>query len=122
MVSDCPYLSDEYCQREQVIRIDGVEVARFTPWRDCSGTCDLQSYDSPGGGAPETQYCLQNPMTDSAEGMTRARSNWCPSQGVVPTEIPLPELSAGEHTLEIEVSRIPAGSARWWVSAALLAP
>src|SRR6185503_6084241 len=88
---------DEFVTRTHVLRIDGLEVARWRPWTEEGGS--LRKF---------------NPMSDRWTIQGRElwssdldRSGWRPGQVVEPLMIPVPELAPGRaHTLELEILNI----------------
>jgi hypothetical protein len=106
---------DEFISRTHVLRVDGQEVARWRPWSE--------------GGGPLRDM---NPTAGRLEIDGRSlwatdldRSGWHPGLLVEPFQTPLPELTAGQHTIELEIvgirPRDQSGYGYWRVSAIAVA-
>ena len=106
--------ADEFVTKDNVLRLDGVEVARWRPWRD---DCDRLRARNP--------YCAK--WSDGAWSSDYARSGWCPGDVVPPRLIDLGPVAPGGHTLTWTVEGIrparpddPDGHHGYWrVSAAV---
>lgn len=101
---------DEFNQKPNTIYLDGLKVISFIPWRDDCGT-----------------YRNSNPQTGIYEtgcsSSDMSRSNWCPGTVTNPNFIPLGNLSAGEHTIEVNIPQgAPAAGSKsyWCISGTLL--
>ncbi|MBS7375981.1 MAG: glpgli family protein [Muribaculaceae bacterium] len=101
---------DEFLQKPNTIYLDGVRVVSFIPWRDDCGT-----------------YRNFNPQTGMYEtgcsSSDMSRSNWCPGTVTNPNHIPLGNLSAGTHTIEVQIPQgEPEGGSNsyWCISGTLL--
>jgi hypothetical protein len=107
---------DEFITRSHVLRIDGIEVARWRPWSENGGRLR--------GANPTSGRSMK---TDGRELWVSDldRSGWNPGLLVEPMQIPLPELGAGKHTIELEILNIrpkdQAGYGYWRVSAIAVA-
>lgn len=101
---------DEFTPCENFLRIDGQEVLRFTPWRtDCASFRRFNpstgvwlkarnvTYITPEGKRGKKR--IEEPIASS----DMSRSNWCPGSMVAPEIVRLPQLSAGSHTLSIDI-------------------
>jgi hypothetical protein len=106
---------DEFISRTHVLRIDGVEVARWRPWSE------------DGGGLREA-----NPTSGRTDIDGRSlwasdldRSGWHPGRLVEPLRIPVPELTTGAHRIELEILNIrpkdQSGYGYWRISAIAVA-
>ncbi len=84
---------DEFVTRTHVLRIDGVEVARWRPWVEDSGSVRK---DNPMSGRM---------VIDGRElwSSDLDRSGWRCGSVVEPTNIPVPELGPGKHSIEVEI-------------------
>lgn len=101
---------DEFVPKENRIFIDGRKAHAFTPWRTDCGS-----------------YRLYNPASGNfSTGLSSSdlsRSNWCPGTLTNPVYIPLGDLKAGHHTIQVQ---IPQGASEgssfsyWNVSGVLL--
>ena len=108
--------ANEFITSPHILRINGVEVARWRPWRE------------DGGGRRD-----QNPTSGRTTIEGRQlwssdlyRTGWVPGAIVWPMMFPLPELTAGEHTIELEIEGIrpqspDGGYGYWTVSIAIVA-
>lgn len=106
---------DEFISRSHVLRVDGVEVARWRPWTEAGGP--LRSANPTSGRMDIDGRQLWASDLD--------RSGWHPGLIVDPLHIPLPELLAGRHTIELEIVNIrpkdQSGYGYWRVSAIAVA-
>lgn len=101
---------DEFVPKTNSIFLDGKMAFSFVPWRSDCGS-----------------YRLYNPASgnfgDGLSSSDLSRSNWCPGTVTNPNFIPLGDLKAGTHTIQI---KIPQGSTEgtsfssWNVSGVLL--
>ncbi|HVP73417.1 MAG TPA: peptide-N-glycosidase F-related protein [Phycisphaerales bacterium] len=102
---------DEFISRSHVLRIDGIEVARWRPWSERGGPL---RQTNPTSGRMEIDG---RPLWAS----DLDRSGWNPGLLVEPMQIPLPELTAGRHAIELEILNIrpkdQSGYGYWRVSA-----
>ena len=101
---------DEFIPKENSIFIDGKKVFSFVPWRTECGS-----------------YRLYNPASGNfADGLSSSdlsRSNWCPGTVTNPNFIPLGDLKAGKHTVQVKIPQgEPEGGSfsAWNVTGALL--
>jgi hypothetical protein len=101
---------DEFVPKQNEIFADGKRVYHFTPWREDCGT-----------------YRLLNPASGNfGNGLSSSdlsRSNWCPGTLTLPVDIPLPQLAAGRHTLQVAIplGKPEGGSfSAWNVSGVLI--
>lgn len=101
---------DEFVQKTHTITLDGKEVHRFIPWRvDCGSYRDY----NPASGN------FSNGLSSS----DYSRSNWCPGTLTNPVYIPLGDLPAGDHTIQVTIPQgAPEGSSfsAWAISGVLL--
>lgn len=86
-------LGDEFRSRTHVVRIDGVEVARWRPWRE------------DGARARASSPWAERRTVDGREvwASDADRSGWIPGSLVEPFMIPLDELTPGRHRIEVEI-------------------
>lgn len=102
---------DEFTPNENILSIDGHEVYRFTPWRD---DCASFRRFNPATGVwliprkaayiSEEGYAekeVEEPLASS----DLSRSNWCPGSDVWPETVSLNNISAGQHTLTIDIPK-----------------
>jgi hypothetical protein len=101
---------DEFNPKENEIFIDGRKVYGFIPWRTDCGT-----------------YRLLNPASgnfwNGTSSSDYSRSGWCPGTATNPTEVPIPALSAGPHTMKIAIKQgAPEGGSfsAWNISGVLI--
>lgn len=101
---------DEFRPQRNILFVDGKEVLNFLPWRtDCasfrrfnptSGVWlvkkEMAHISNEGKRAVKE---IEEPLASS----DLSRSNWCPGSDVVPVEVNLPTLAAGNHTLTISI-------------------
>lgn len=101
---------DEFVPKTNSIFVDGNQIFSFVPWRTDCGS-----------------YRLYNPASgnfqDGLSSSDLSRSNWCPGTVTNPNFIPLGDLKAGKHTIQV---KIPQGASEgtsfssWNVSGTLL--
>ncbi len=101
---------DEFVPKANSIVVDGNPVFSFVPWRTDCGS-----------------YRLYNPASgnfqDGLSSSDLSRSNWCPGTVTNPNFIPLGDLKAGKHTIQIKIPQGPTEGtsfSSWNVSGALL--
>ncbi len=107
---------DEFTARTNVLRIDGKAVAMFRPWTENGG--DLRNVNPTSGRITIEGRSLWSSDLD--------RAGWHPGMVVQTHMIPVPELTPGEHTIELSVLDIRPedenGELGYWrVSAILVA-
>jgi hypothetical protein len=101
---------DEFVPKPNSIFLDGKMTFSFVPWRSDCGSYRL--YNPASGNFP-----------DGLSSSDLSRSNWCPGTVTNPDFIPLGNLKAGKHTIQI---KIPQGEkegtsfSSWNVSGILL--
>ncbi|PQA96830.1 peptide-N-glycosidase [Chryseobacterium shigense] len=101
---------DEFVPKANSILLDGKMAFSFIPWRSDCGSYRL--YNPASGNFP-----------DGLSSSDLSRSNWCPGTVTNPNFIPLGDLKAGKHTLQV---KIPQGASEgtsfssWNVSGVLL--
>lgn len=108
--------AQEFLTADHVVRVDGQEIIRFRPWREDGGTLH------------EANPTSHRAMLDGRELWSSDidRAGWIPGSIVHPVRVPLPELTPGRHTIEIEVVGIPgwdvdtAEHGYWILSAAVV--
>ncbi len=119
---------DEFTPCEHIIKMDGQETCRFTPWRtDCY---TFRRYNPSTGvwlASREATYITnqgtrgQKRIEETYASSDKSRSGWCPGSDVPPMRIPLGTLQSGNHTLCIDIpSAQPADGDKlnhWLVSA-----
>lgn len=101
---------DEFIPKTNSIFVDGKSVFSFVPWRTDCGS-----------------YRLYNPASgnfqDGLSSSDLSRSNWCPGTVTNPNFIPLGDLKAGKHTVQIKIPQGPTEGtsfSSWNVSGILL--
>lgn len=123
---------DEFVEKENIVSIDGNEVLKFTPWRkDCASFRRFNptsgvwlrertaSYiDSKKGGYAEKK------IEEAIASSDLSRSNWCPGSDVVPEEVELADITAGNHVIKFSIPEAQAIDGdklnHWLVSAYLV--
>jgi len=101
---------DEFNPKQNEIFVDGKRVYHFIPWRtDCA------------------TYRLSNPASGNfGNGLSSSdlsRSNWCPGTLTSPVFISLPDITPGQHTIQVAIPQgKPEGSSQsfWNVSGTLI--
>lgn len=101
---------DEFVPKANSIFLDGKIAFSFVPWRSDCGS-----------------YRLYNPASgnfgDGLSSSDLSRSNWCPGTVTNPNFIPLGDLKAGKHTIQIKIPQGPTEGtsfSSWNVSGVLL--
>ncbi|NML59120.1 GLPGLI family protein [Chryseobacterium cheonjiense] len=101
---------DEFVPKTNSILLDGKMVFSFIPWRSDCGS-----------------YRLYNPASgnfgDGLSSSDLSRSNWCPGTVTNPNLIPLGDLKAGKHTIQVKIPQGPTEGnsfSSWNVSGVLL--
>ncbi|MDQ1858552.1 GLPGLI family protein [Chryseobacterium sp. WLY505] len=101
---------DEFVPKANSISLDGNAVFSFIPWRTDCGS-----------------YRLYNPASgnfqDGLSSSDLSRSNWCPGTVTNPNFIPLGNLKAGKHTIQVKIPQGPTEGtsfSAWNVSGTLL--
>ena len=85
---------DEFISRTHILRINGVEVARWRPWSEDGGP------DSHAANPASGRIILDGRELWSSD---LDRSGWRPGSLVEPIIIPTPELTPGKHAIELEI-------------------
>ena len=92
---------DEFTEQEHHLILDGDTLRRWTPWRtDCGA---YRRFNPTSGFWPSTYVYGGDTLEERVASSDLSRSNWCPGDAVHPIRIPLGDLSAGDHTLEIAI-------------------
>ncbi len=101
---------DEFVPKENTINLDGKTIFKMIPWREDCGS-----------------YRLFNPASGNfATGLSSSdlsRSNWCPGTVTNPFVIQLGDLSAGKHTIQVQIpqgSREGSSFSAWNVSGVIV--
>ncbi|REC77646.1 peptide-N-glycosidase [Chryseobacterium elymi] len=101
---------DEFVPKPNSIFLDGKMTFSFVPWRSDCGSYRL--YNPASGNFP-----------DGLSSSDLSRSNWCPGTVTNPNFIPLGNLKAGKHTIQIKIpqgEREGTSFSSWNVSGVLL--
>ncbi len=101
---------DEFLSKTNSIFLDGKMAFSFIPWRTDCGSYRL--YNPASGNFP-----------DGLSSSDLSRSNWCPGTVTDPNFIPLGDLKAGKHTLQVKIPQGPregSSFSAWNVSGVLL--
>ena len=110
---------DEFVTRTHTLRINGEVVARWRPWSENGG--QLRELNPTSG-----RFVIGGREVWSSD---LDRSGWHPGLEVEPTIVPLPELTPGEHEIELSIRDIrppdpddpDAGYGYWRISAIVVA-
>lgn len=101
---------DEFVPKANSIFLDGKMTYSFVPWRSDCGS-----------------YRLYNPASgnfgDGLSSSDLSRSNWCPGTITNPNFIPLGDLKAGKHSIQVKIPQGPTEGtsfSAWNVSGTLL--
>jgi hypothetical protein len=107
--------ANEFISCTHVLKIDGREVARWRPWTEDGGS--LRDINPMSGRETIDGRELWSSDLD--------RSGWSPGRVVEPVRIPVPELTPGKHTLELQILAIrpkdEKGQGYWRTSAVAVA-
>jgi len=101
---------DEFIPKTNSVFLDGKMAYSFVPWRTDCGSYRL--YNPASGNFP-----------DGLSSSDLSRSNWCPGTVTNPNFIPLGDLKAGKHRIQIKIPQgLPEGTSfsSWNVSGVLL--
>ncbi|WP_415325912.1 GLPGLI family protein [Chryseobacterium sp. MMS23-Vi53] len=101
---------DEFVPKANSIFLDGKMTYSFVPWRSDCGSYRL--YNPASGNFP-----------DGLSSSDLSRSNWCPGTVTNPNFIPLGDLKAGKHTIQVKIPQGPTEGtsfSSWNVSGVLL--
>jgi hypothetical protein len=105
---------DEFITRTHILRIDGVEVARWRPWSESGGESRASSPTS-------DRQTIDGRVLWSSDF---DRSGWTPGSVVEPLRLPVPELTPGKHSVEIEIVGIRPPDAQtnhgYWRTSAIV--
>jgi len=99
---------DEFCQKENDITIDGMNVYADSPQSDCSDNCTHVPIGGTisCGGQTFNYICKQNP-TSCPSSAIAPRSNWCPSQIIPLIQVPLPSTAlTGSHDVGLQIQGV----------------
>jgi len=97
---------DEFVKKRNVISIDGLTRHSFIPWIDhCAA---FRRFNPHSGVWTEKTRWQDKEIEERIASSDYSRSNWCPGSQVLPVEIPLTQLTAGEHTLTIDIPEAQA--------------
>lgn len=101
---------DEFVQKSNIILLNTKEQHTFFPWRTDCGS--YRSYNPASGN-----------FTNGLSSSDYSRSNWCPGMSTNPISIPLGNLPAGTHNIQVKIPQgAPEGTSfsSWNVSGILL--
>lgn len=88
---------DEFTKQEHRIQLDGSTVLSWTPWRnDCASFRRF----NPSSGAWLVEHGGREEQVASSD---LSRSNWCPGSDVPYRLVPLGNLEAGHHGIELAI-------------------
>ncbi|KXX69677.1 PNGase F N-terminal domain-containing protein [Flammeovirga sp. SJP92] len=121
---------DEFVPTENIIKLDGEEFFKFTPWRtDCASfrrfnptsgvwlkkrNVDYIDWEAKGYRTKE----IEEPEASS----DLSRSNWCPGSDVPPMIIPMDKIS-GQHEITVSMptaQKLKEGEQNFWFVSAYL--
>jgi len=92
---------DEFVPSEHQISWNGDSVLTFTPWRD--DCASFRRFNPSSGVWFERTYWRGDSLDERIASSDYSRSGWCPGSQVDPMRIPLGDLEAGAHELQIAV-------------------
>ena len=101
----------EFCARQNEVRVDGVDVAAFIPWRsDCASLCATDPSCTTVG------TCMPDNPWGAPCSVYAQRAGWCPGDQVATNLIDASAaLTPGSHTIDFRIGGVPTG-AYWLVS------
>lgn len=122
---------DEFVKQENILKVDGESVFKFTPWRD---DCAQFRRFNPGTGVwlikDTAQYIdwktwkyKQKVIEERLGSSDLSRSNWCPGSKVSPVVVPLNNIKAGQHSFTISIPNAQptvSGELNHWLVAAYI--
>ena len=92
---------DEFTEQKHILLLDGDTLKAWTPWRtDCGA---YRRFNPTSGFWPSTYVVRGDTLEERVASSDLSRSNWCPGDDVQTLRIPLGDLTAGEHTLEVAI-------------------
>lgn len=92
---------DEFTPREHILRLDGREIDRWTPWRDdCAA---FRRFNPSSGVWTEETIWKGDTISERIASSDYSRSGWCPGAAVAPRAVALGPVAAGPHTLSLEI-------------------
>ena len=100
---------DEFRPQENILRLNGKELYKFTPWRtDCASFRRFNPSTGVWLRKRTVAYIAQNgraekEIEEPLASSDLSRSNWCPGSNIPPAEIPLTDITGGKHTLTISI-------------------
>ncbi|TAJ11965.1 N-glycanase [Marinilabiliaceae bacterium JC017] len=122
---------DEFVKKANIVKVDGVEVLNFIPWRD---DCASFRRFNPGTGVwlvkDTAEYIDEKTWTYKTKVIEErlassdlSRSNWCPGSDVQPEEVSL-NVKPGMHTFTFSIPQAQAIDGEkmnhWLISAYLV--
>ncbi len=96
---------DEFCWKQNNVSLDGTNLYATAPMSNCSDNCTHVpiSGSVSCGGSTYNYVCQQNPCS-CPPSSTATRSNWCPSQIILPIAVPFPGgTSSGQHNAGVGI-------------------
>jgi len=106
-IISCSGPAEEFCRRQHTLKLDGVTLKSFTPWRACATSCTLAKTEGDAG----VDYCLENPC-GAVTSVKSSSRQLCPGSESPPLTIDAPELATpGTHQLSWAVRRSRAAAA-----------
>jgi len=92
---------DEFTPREHILRLDGREIDRWTPWRD--DCASFRRFNPSSGVWTEEAVWKGDTIAERIASSDYSRSGWCPGAVVVPRTVDLGPVAAGAHSLSLEI-------------------
>lgn len=92
---------DEFNKKENILRLNGLEIMRYTPWRD--DCASFRRFNPSSGVWTKKTTWKGEEIEERIASSDYSRTNWCPGSDVPPKIIDLGELAAGQHRFELEV-------------------
>lgn len=112
---------DEFVACEHVLRLDGEEVLRFTPWRtDCAS---FRRFNPSSGVWTEPTFWRGDTIQERIASSDYSRSGWCPGSTAETIVVDLGNLAPGPHQIEIDIPSAQAytdSTQNFWIVSALL--
>lgn len=95
------HTGDEFTPCEHMIKLDTIEVGRFTPWRtDCAS---FRRFNPSSGVWTEKTFWRGDSIQERIASSDYSRSGWCPGSDVPPRQFDIGQLDSGWHELTIHI-------------------
>jgi hypothetical protein len=97
---------DEFCQKENVVSVDGVKVDSAIPWTECCDNCTPMPGSTTCMGKTWNFQCKENP-TGCPGSAVLDRGGWCPGRKVKRRSFDLSDSAAfGVHRVDFTIPQL----------------